>query len=495
MIEKFDKKTYEKLRADYNAFVIHVSTNLGDISPLEIIQQLNLENTGVALLQSSVVGHEGRFSFLHYNSIYEFSVTAQDIATHKHASPLAELEKYQASQKIHFSNPLSRYTGGLIGYLSYDSVRMFEEIPDRHVDPNGDMPDVFFRAYKNTIGVDHENEKLVVSVLVDVKQNFEETLVAYEKALDEIEKTLSLLTPITAAPFNPESYSTSSASLDVSLDMDDDAFEHMVEKAKNHIVEGDVFQVVLSRKFEVSVTISPYELYRALNVISPSPYMFYMELPRACVVGASPEKLISLEGGVVQSSPLAGTRPRGTGISDMEMENDLLADPKERAEHMMLVDLARNDVGKISKAGSVNVKELMKAHYFSHVMHLSSIVEGEIKNELNAFDALEAGLPAGTLSGAPKVRAMEIIDQLEQSRRGIYGGSICAIDTEGNLNSCIVIRTAVVANGKATIRAGAGIVYDSDPNAEALETRHKARSILEAIKYAENASAVGRVAK
>ncbi|MCK5575694.1 MAG: anthranilate synthase component I family protein, partial [Sphingomonadales bacterium] len=248
---------------------------------------------------------------------------------------------------------------------------------------------------------------------------------------------------------------------------------------------GDIFQVVLSRTFEAPFKAAPFDIYRAMRLVSPSPFMFYLDLGDAVIVGASPEKLVSLDDGVLESCPLAGTRPRGNGKADHDLEADLLSDEKEKAEHMMLVDLARNDLGALSRAGSVKVNELMQVQKFSHVMHISSTVEGQIADDKDAFDALRMTLPAGTLSGAPKIRAMEIIDELEISRRGVYGGTVCAIDHDGNLNSCIIIRTAVLRDGVAQVRAGAGIVYDSDPASEAMETRHKTRGVFEALRLAE----------
>ena len=257
----------------------------------------------------------------------------------------------------------------------------------------------------------------------------------------------------------------------------------MVEKAKQHIVDGDIFQVVLSRCFSTKVDAKPFDVYRALRFSNPSPYMFYLEVNGYAIAGASPEKLVSIEDGVVEIRPLAGTRPRGK-LPDKELAEDLLNDEKEVAEHMMLVDLARNDVGRVGVPGTVKVSRLKEIEYYARVIHISSTVQAQLSPDKDVFDALKGGFPAGTLSGAPKIRAMEIIDELESSSRGIYGGTICAIDGVGNMDNAIAIRMAMIKDGVATVRAGGGLVYDSDPQEEADETRHKARAILDGIALA-----------
>jgi anthranilate synthase component 1 len=259
----------------------------------------------------------------------------------------------------------------------------------------------------------------------------------------------------------------------------------LVERAKQYIVHGEAFQVVLSRLFKKPYTVSPFAIYRSLRSVSPAPYMFYLPIDNSVILGASPERLVSVQGKQVGINPIAGTRRR-TAESDLDaITQDLLSDKKECAEHTMLVDLARNDLGSTCLPGSVKVSELMRVRHFSHVSHIASTVVGQLKTEKDALDVLAAVFPAGTLSGAPKIRAMEIIDELEVSRRGLYGGVICRIDNQGDLDSCIAIRMAVLQDGIATVRTGAGIVYDSNPQAEADETRQKAQGVLEAIRLAE----------
>lgn len=274
--------------------------------------------------------------------------------------------------------------------------------------------------------------------------------------------------------------------VDVETDIDDAGFCKMVEKAKEYIAKGDAFQIVPSRRFRVKYDGDDFNIYRALRVLNPSPYQFYIRNPEFTIVGASPERLVSLQSGVIETMPIAGTRPRGSDFeTDQKLEQDLISDEKEIAEHMMLVDLGRNDVGAISEPGSVEVVERAQIHRYSRVMHIVSRVQGKIRKGFDAFDVLRSCFPAGTLSGAPKIRAMEIIDEIETSRRGVYGGTVMAFDNQGQMDGCITIRTALVKNGVATIRAGGGVVLDSNPQKEAEETRHKAQAVIDALALAK----------
>lgn len=331
---------------------------------------------------------------------------------------------------------LKKYKTGALGFLSYDAVRIFEEIPDRHQSTH-QLPNMVFGFYEKVVKVERETQKR----------------------------------------------ETTSSAASITTDLSDEEYIAIVNQAKEHIINGDIFQVVLSRKFTTPYSVMPMHIYETLKKISPAPYMFYLPTEHGVMVGASPEKLIRVINKHVEINPIAGTRPKDK--SESEIETDLLQDKKEVAEHMMLVDLARNDIGASCKPGSVKVTDLLRVKHFSHVSHIASTITGELRDDKDALDALAAAFPAGTLSGAPKIRAMEIIDELETSRRGIYGGAIVQIDAEGNLDSCIAIRMAMLNNGIATVRTGAGIVYDSNPLYEANETRQKARGILEAIATAE----------
>ncbi|MCH8081015.1 MAG: anthranilate synthase component I family protein [Proteobacteria bacterium] len=487
MLNFLSQKEYEKLAGDNRAVVVYREIPGDRITPTGAFRSLGGQAKGAALLESGLVGHLGRYSFLHFNPVFEVRAENRKLTINERGEtrtvegvPFDLLRKLQTDRAPVSSHFLSRYTGGLIGYMGYDSVRLFENIPDRHLQKDSPA-EIVFRSYQDTVAFDHQTGKAVVSTLVQAGGNHDKS---YNDAMTRIDAIVGSLMDTPARNGN-DRISNQAVKLDIQETMDDQAFKEIVDKAKRYIRAGDVFQVVLSRTFEVPFTAEPFDVYRALSLISPSPFMFYLDLGDQVIIGASPEKLVSLEAGVLESCPLAGTRPRGEGGHDLALETELFNDHKERAEHMMLVDLARNDLGVISKPGSVKVNELMKIKRFSHVMHISSTVTGSLEQGRDAFDALRHTFPAGTLSGAPKIRAMEIIDELETARRNVYGGAVCAIDINGNLNSCIIIRTSVFADGIASVRAGAGIVADSDPQCEADETRHKARSVIEAIALAE----------
>jgi len=366
--------------------------------------------------------------------------------------------------KVYVKHPLALYAGGLIGFVAYDAIRSIEKIPDRHRHQKT-MPDILFSLYRTSVVFDHRSGRMLLGQIVEVGPDPAADYARGCQELDELEKKLvaSVSLPVLSE----------SGDGCVMEEIGDVAYERIVEKAKLQILEGEVFQVVPSRTFRTSCK-SALSLYRRLRSQSSAPYLFYFDLGDRQIVGASPEKLISVQDRVVESTPIAGTRPAGADPAE------LLSDPKERAEHLMLVDLARNDLGAVCETGSVFVKELMQVRHFPRLMHIVSRVEGTLREDLDAIDALMAAFPAGTLTGAPKIRAMELIDALEPSRRGLYGGAIVAIDHAGNLDSCIAIRMGIVEKNELSVRAGAGIVYDSDPAKEAQETRLKASNILAA---------------
>jgi anthranilate synthase component 1 len=367
---------------------------------------------------------------------------------------------------------LPRLTGGAVGYLSYDAVRLFERIPDRH--PPSGLPLASFAFYRSLVAFDHVAQRLVLITHAAPGQRSAHD--AAQAQLDAMEADLRrppVTTPGDGAL--PEA-----GQLTGGADYCD-----AVRKAKDYIGIGDIFQVVLSRQAIVPCDLEPFAVYRALRMVNPSPYMYFLKDGDTAVAGASPEMLVRVENGQVEARPIAGTRPRGaTPEDDERLAAELLADDKERAEHLMLVDLGRNDLGRVCRFGSVNVPEFMKIERYSHVAHIVSSVKGELREGMDALDALAATFPAGTLSGAPKIRAMEIIDELEPARRGLYGGGIGYVDLRGNLDFCITIRTVVLRGGKAYVQAGAGIVADSDPDAEARETEAKAGAVFEALRLA-----------
>ncbi|CAN5202337.1 anthranilate synthase component I [soil metagenome] len=460
-----------------------------------------LRQSGPAFLFESVVGGEriGRYSFLGSNPIMTFEATRDQVRTTQgeltrevtHADPLRLLEEYLAAHRGPQLPGLPRFLGGAVGYAGYDTIRYVENLPNAPTDDRG-LPDLSFAFYHLMVIFDHVEKTVIVLRNVatpkEAKLSAGDLQTMYTEACCDIDETVKRLrnvddvlsfvdidpghVPAAGAP--PESNCTQTE------------FEDAVRKAQQYILAGDIFQVVLSQRFRRKTTAKPFDIYRALRVVSPSPFMFFVDTGTVTLIGASPEIMCRVDHGVVTNRPLAGTRKRGkTEAEDVALAEELKADPKERAEHIMLVDLARNDVGRVAEIGSVVINDLLAVERYSHVMHLSSTVTGKLRSDLTPFDALRASLPAGTLSGAPKVRAMEIIDELEPHRRGPYGGAVGYIDYAGNMDTCIALRTMVLKDGVADVQAGAGIVADSVPGDEYQETVNKAKSLLTALAVAE----------
>jgi len=372
------------------------------------------------------------------------------------------------------------FTGGLVGYLGYETIAWVEDIPI-HDESDLDVPDSVFMLFEDMIAFDHlKGSALVISnVNVDSERDLKEQFDAAHLRVDLIGESLhsdlDYQTPVRVEQSKASSNFTQ------------DTFESAVLKAKEHIVDGDVFQLVLSQRFERQTSVEPTTLYRALRTINPSPYMFHLKINNFDIIGASPELLVKVEDGTVEIRPIAGTRHRGvTEAEDQVLADDLMNDEKECAEHLMLLDLGRNDVGRVSEYGSVTIPENMKIENYSHVMHIVSDVKGKLAKDKDPFDALMSGFPAGTVTGAPKIRAMEIIHELEQERRDIYSGAVGFFDFTGNVNTCIAIRTMIMKDGTVHFQSGAGIVHDSDPTKEFEETVNKAKAIMAAIDFAEN---------
>ena len=376
---------------------------------------------------------------------------------------------------------LPPFSAGAVGYLAYEAVRQLEKLPPR-VSPDVDADDAIFMYFANLVAFDHVRHRLflISNVLTDegtgsLRSKYHAAVRHLERLARALERPLRL--PRFRRPRGPLRYQAN---------MTRETYQRMVERGKEYIRAGDVFQVVLSQRLKVPVRVPPFDIYRALRVVNPSPYMYFLRLGEATVLGSSPEMLVKVAGRNVEYRPIAGTRPRGrTEEEDRRLEEDLRSSEKERAEHIMLVDLGRNDVGRVSEFSSVRPKEVMFVERYSHVMHLVSQIEGRLRSDADSYAALAACFPAGTLSGAPKVRAMEIIDELEPTRRGLYGGSVLYLDFSGYLNSCIVIRTVLVKDGFAYLQAGAGIVADSVPAEEYQESMNKAKAMLKAFELAE----------
>lgn len=458
-------------------------------TPIEVLRILMNESKHVYMLES-VENQEqwGRYTFLGYNPLscvtcFNGELTVTDDAgkvLHKEntthpAIYLKELLKEYKSPKI---EGFPTFTGGLVGYFAYDYIKYAEPRLKLDADDQENFKDMDLMLFDKVIAFDNLKQKIIVVANVKTS-DLEES---YKKAEKEIDFIINLIKNGTPAKIEPGKLKSDYRKL-----FEKEAFCNMVEKAKRYIFEGDIFQVVLSNRLEADFEGSLFNAYRVLRTINPSPYMFYFSGDDIEVAGASPETLVKLEDGVLHTFPLAGTRPRGKNkAEDLALEKELLADEKERAEHNMLVDLGRNDIGKISEFGSVEVEKYMSIERYSHVMHIGSTVKGSLKADKHPIDAVDAILPAGTLSGAPKIRACEIINELENNKRGIYGGAIGYLDFTGNLDTCIAIRIAFKKNGKVFVRSGAGIVADSVPENEFQECINKAKAVMSAIENSQD---------
>lgn len=471
---------------------------------------LKLHGTGAGFLLESVERAEqlGRYSFLGFNPRRQIIAHGRKITIRDESNrdtcilaegedPLdtvkAELAQYQPVAPVHeVVKGLPRFFGGAVGYLSYNMARFFECRPNAKpwVAPHDDLglPDMHLLITDTLVVFDHVQHRLLLFANAPTPPGCDLDA-AYADALarlDDLEA--KMCTPLT--------YATTAANVVAQAPtstMTQAQYENAVRQAKGYIAAGDIFQVVLSQRLARPTEADPFSIYRALRRINPSPYMFFLDFADGCnasagtcLVGSSPEVLVRLQGRTAAVRPIAGTRPRGTTpTEDITLEAELRADPKERAEHVMLVDLGRNDLGRVCDFNTIRVPELLVTEYYSHVIHLVSHVEGHLRDGLDAFDLLRATFPAGTLSGAPKVRAMEIIDELESVKRGPYGGAVGYFGFNGNMDTCITIRTIVMKNGIAYLQAGAGIVADSDPATEYHETLHKAKALSTAIEMAE----------
>jgi anthranilate synthase component 1 len=462
---------------------------------------LKLRETGPSFLLESVERAEqvGRYSFLGFNPRQQIISRGREVTLidGKHIErrtlapredPLdvvkATLAPYQPVAPVHqLVQGLPRFFGGAVGYLSYDLVRFFEQLPGTEIDDRA-LPDLHLMVTDTLVVFDHVQHRLLLFANAHVPQGCDRDAVydAAQARLDHL--AARVRAPLTAPPEAP---GRNGHHLTSTMTQPD--YEEAVRDAKAHIQAGDIFQVVLAQRLARPTGAEPFSIYRALRRVNPSPYMFFLDLggdPATTMIGSSPEVLVRLQGRTAEVRPIAGTRPRGKDpAEDRELEADLLADPKERAEHVMLVDLGRNDLGRVCEYNSIRVPELLVTEHYSHVIHLVSQVEGRLREELDAFDLLRATFPAGTVSGAPKVRAMEIIDDLEGVRRGPYAGAVGYFGFNGNMDTCITIRTIVMQGKTAYLQAGAGIVADSDPTREYHETLHKAKALSVAIEMAE----------
>lgn len=451
-------------------------------TPIETMKILKNVSTHCYMLESALANDKwGRYTFLGFDPKLEITCIDGEMRAgnikFKTDDPSGYLRQILADYKSPRFDYLPSFTGGLVGYFSYDYLGYSEPSVRCSVEDTEAFKDVDLMLFDKVIAFDNFRQKIILIVNMPL----DEPETGYNKAVMELKQLAELLR-------SGEKKNEAGGTLqgEVTPLFDKQAYCAMVEKAKGYIREGDIFQIVLSNRLSAPFEGSLLNTYRVLRTINPSPYMFYFSGTDVEVAGASPETLVKLENGVLYTFPLAGTRPRGrTDEEDRALEKELLADEKELAEHNMLVDLGRNDLGKISKFGTVRVEKMHSIERYSHVMHIGSTVVGEIREDCDALDAVEAVLPAGTLSGAPKIRACQLIGELENNKRGIYGGAIGYIDFTGNMDTCIAIRIAYKKNGKVFVRSGAGIVADSVPEKEFEECLNKARAVVNALQMAQ----------
>jgi anthranilate synthase component 1 len=483
-----DQKDFDKLYAVGTAQVVWAELP-GDLdTPVSVMLKLGQERRFSALLESVQGGNlRGRYSFLAIDPDVVWRCFGQRAEICRkisagvlHYAPepqetLASLRALDAASRIDLPDHLPPMAAGLIGYMGYDTIRLVENIPDKNPDRTG-IPDGMFM--RPTVMVIFDNVDDIVTVVTPVYPldgvDSHAAYIAAEQRIFNLVQVLERPTPrhvpATTARFE-----------DAVSNIGREGYHAMVHKAKEYILAGDIFQVVPSQRFRVPFALPSFALYRSLRRLNPSPFLFHLNFDGFSIVGSSPEILVRLREGKVTIRPIAGTRRRGKSKEeDAALAADLLSDPKELSEHLMLLDLGRNDVGRVCKPGTVKVTEQMVIEYYSHVMHIVSNVEGEIAPNFDAMDALMAGFPAGTVSGAPKVRAMEIIDELESERRSFYGGAIGYLSANGDMDTCIALRTAVVKDGEVIIQAGGGVVADSDPEAEFQESNNKAKALIDA---------------
>jgi anthranilate synthase component 1 len=483
---------------------------LGSTSCVPVYRQLNgdgltpvsafrrIERSAPSFLFESVIGGEkvGRYSFLGTEPFVSFTARGHDcsIESIDHAElsrkftardPFVDLQALLERFRGYPLKGLPRFTGGAVGYASYDAVRYSENLPNAPPDDRG-LPDLAFALYDRMVIFDHIRKTILVVAQAHLEDHADARK-AYETACFHVDQLVGRLGQPGDDLRLRDIDSDSPVVLRARSNFTREQYEAVVRRCQEYIKAGDIFQVVPSQRFEFESRACPFDIYRMLRVVNPSPFLFYLPFADFALIGSSPEILVRVEDGTVTIRPLAGTRRRGRDeAEDAALASELLADPKERAEHIMLVDLGRNDVGRVALYNSVQLSDLMKVERYSHVMHITSNVTGRLRPGQTAFDSLRAGLPAGTVSGAPKVRAMEIIDEVEPQKRGPYAGAVGYIDFTGNMDTCIALRTLVVQGEKAYIQAGGGVVYDSIPGEEYEETVNKARGLMKAVEIAES---------
>lgn len=488
MLNTINQDEFNALAAQgYNRIPLVLETFADLDTPLSLY--LKLANQPFSYLLESVQGGErfGRYSIIGLPAKTRIVAHGKDIQvldgdtvveSVENTNPLDFVKNYQARFKTPPYEGLPRFTGGLAGYFGYETVRYIEKRLANTVKPDAiDVPDVLLMVSEQLAVVDNLSGKLYFIVYADATAPN-----AYDQAKQRLQELMQKLRSTVTIPTSVATEKTTANS-----EFGEENFKAAVKRAQQYILDGDIMQVVLSQRMSQKFSAPPLSLYRALRSLNPSPYMFYYDMGDHHVVGASPEILVRLENGTVTARPIAGTRPRGKSREqDIALAEELLADPKERAEHVQLMDLGRNDVGRVALTGSVKVTDNMMIERYSHVMHIVSNVEGKLKPGMDAIDVIKATFPAGTVSGAPKVRAMEIIDELEPSKRGIYAGAVGYLGFNGDMDVAIAIRTGVIKDNMLYVQAGAGIVADSVPDSEWMETQNKARAVLRAAELVQD---------
>ena len=483
-------ESFEVLASEHDLIPMYRRFLSDSLTPVTAFQLLD-DGASAACLFESVIGGEkvGRYSFIATGPRGRLTAFGRTLTTQfgdqetvaEVADPLDSLWKAVTGKRVAVLPELPPLSGGAFGYAAYDVVRFVEDLPNPPMDDRS-LPDLDFSLFDNLVVFDHVTKTLFLIALVHADQ-FDSTEAAYASGNVRLDGLMTALLKQAKPLEIAELDLPSTKKIAPQSNFTKAAFESAVEKCVEYIRAGDIFQVVISQRFELPNVCEAFEVYRTLRVVNPSPFMFYVRTPAVTLVGASPEVMCRAIDGYVTVRPLAGTRPRGkTPKEDAELAEELLADPKERAEHVMLVDLGRNDVGRVAQYGSIELSDVMVIERYSHVMHISSNVQGILRPEMNAMDAMKACLPAGTVSGAPKVRAMQVIDEVEPHRRGPYAGAVGYLDYSGNMDTCIALRTLVFSNDRIYVQAGAGIVADSVPSAEYQETLNKAGAMMKAIQ-------------
>ena len=485
-----DYKEFSRLARDFTLVPVVKSVTADLLTPVSAFLAIAASEPDAFLLESIERGEQiGRYTFLGARPYLQVQARGDSVLLQRgrsreqrKGSVLPILKELLRQHRPATFAELPRFTAGAVGYFAYDAVRQLERIGE-HAKDDLSLPDCVLMFFDRVLAFDHLRHQIHIIATADVSRE------SHRKAYDHALADITLLEKKLARGLRSVHWQNSGKSrkskLKVHAGTSRSRFMKSVERAKEYIAAGDIFQVVLSQRLDFSPEVAPFDIYRALRTVNPSPYMYFLRMGDTHVLGSSPEMLVRVTGSKLEYRPIAGTHPRGRDeADDARLEKQMLADEKERAEHVMLVDLGRNDLGRVSEYGSVKVRDLMYVERYSHVMHIVSALEGKLREGLDALDAFAACFPAGTLSGAPKVRAMQIIEELEPVRRGIYGGSVFNADFAGNLDSCIAIRTMLMQGKRAYLQAGAGIVADSDPAKEFQECMNKAQAVLRAVEKA-----------